>query len=215
MEKQPVHYLFGYKALFITLFLLLIIGAFVFPFAFETTTLWYKFGTDKLLLRAGQTAGLLTLLMLCLQIILSTRGPLLEQLFGASSLLRYHRLNGIVIVLLAAVHVFLVLVTEGFANLPIGKKYWTEMIGAGALLLLFTMVLTSHFRGRLKFNYKKWKRLHQPLGYLVVFLVITHVYFVSDAFEQLFPQIILAGLSFGLVIWVGAVKWRIISLKKK
>ena len=42
-------------------FAVLLGGALLVPFYYETQTLWYKMGGDKLMLRAGQLAGLLAL----------------------------------------------------------------------------------------------------------------------------------------------------------
>ncbi len=197
---------FKFKLLFLVPFVFLIVGAAIFPFYFETTTLWYQFGADKLLLRTGQIAGLLALVLLLVQVVLAVRGQLLERVFSIPSLLRYHRINAVIIILLAIIHVLFILIPEGLNNLPIGKKYWPEMVGIGLFFLLLLSVVTSYFRQQFKLNYKSWKRVHRPLGFIIVLALALHVFFVSDAFEELIPQVIFAGLFSGLVIWVIAVK---------
>jgi predicted ferric reductase len=195
-----------YRLLFSATFVLLLAGALAIPFYFETKTLWYKVGIDKTMLRGGQVAGMLALVFLFLQITLSLRSTLLEKLFGAEILLRWHRINGVVIGILAISHVLLVLVPEGISNLPIGKKYWPEMVGMLLFLIIVSMVVSSHFRQKLKLNYKKWKAIHRPLGYLVVALVTIHALYVSESFEQDSLQIILLVIFGALIVQVVVVK---------
>jgi predicted ferric reductase len=180
--------------------------AFAVPFYYETESLWYKLGADKVVLRTGQLAGLLTLVLLILQILLSLRARFLEHLFGGANLIRWHRANGILIACIAVSHVLLVLAPEGFANLPIGKKYWPEMVGGLVFLLLQTTVLLSQFRAALHLEYKKWRTIHQPLGYLVLALVLIHVLFVSDSFAQGAPRLLLLLLFGGVTLSVVLVK---------
>ncbi len=132
--------------------------------------------------------GLLAAVLLFVQILLATRGRFLKKLFGIASLMRWHRANGVVIAPLAVSHVTLVLAPEGFANLPIGKKYWPEMVGALLLLIVLSTVISSQFRQKLKLDYKRWKVIHKLLGYLVLIVITVHVLFVSDSFEQTVPK---------------------------
>jgi predicted ferric reductase len=184
----------------------IVAAAFTVPFYYETQTLWYKTGADKVMLRAGQLAGLLALVLLISQIILSLRVRFLEALFGGANLIRWHRANGLLIGCLALSHIILVLAPEGFDNLPIGIKYWPEMVGGGLFLLIFMTVILSHFRSSLKLDYKKWRLMHMPLGYLILVLVLIHVVFVSESFEQGIPRIILLSLFTGLTLLVVIVK---------
>ena len=196
-----------WRVLVLAGFALVLAAALSIPTYWETTTLWYKVGVDKTMLKGGQYVGLTTLVLIYLQVVLSTRGAFMEQLFGAPRLLKLHRYNGILICLLAACHIFLVLAPEGLANLPIGKKFWPEMVGSALFLLIALMALTSQFRQRLKLGYAPWRKYHRLLGYLVVLLVTVHVLFVSESFEQTVPRIFLLTLISGLTIWVSVVKW--------
>jgi predicted ferric reductase len=195
-----------YRLVLSAAFVVLLAGALAIPFYFETQTLWYKVGIDKTMLRGGQVAGMLALVFLFLQITLSLRSKILEKLFGVANLLRWHRINGVVIGFLAISHVLLVLVPEGISNLPIGKKYWPEMVGMFLFLMVVSMVVSSHFRQKLKLDYTKWKAIHKPLGYLVVTLVTIHALFVSESFEQDSLQIILLVIFGGLIVQVVVVK---------
>jgi len=200
-----------YKTLVLCGFIIILAGALAIPFYYETQTLWYKVGIDNIMLRAAQLAGMLALVLLFVQIILSAQSVVLKLLFGANNLLRWHQRNGIFIAFLAFCHVFLVLVPEGLANLPIGKKHWPEMVGAILFAVVIAMVFFSHFRQKLHLNFKKWKAIHQPLGYVVIVLVTIHVLNVSESFEQSVPKFSLIIAFTGLALLVIIVKillWR-------
>ena len=196
-----------YRILLIFWFLVFMGGSLSVPFYFETQTLWYKTGLDKVMLRAGQLAGLFTLDLLVLQIVLALRGRFFEDLFGGvKNMLHWHRTNGVFIACAALCHVVLVLAPEGISNLPIGAKYWPEMVGEGLFLLLLVTVFSSRFRTALRLDYKIWRTVHRPLGYLLLVLVFIHVLFVSESFKQGLPRIILLAVFAGLVLVAAIVK---------
>jgi predicted ferric reductase len=195
-----------YKVLIIFSVTVLLAGALAVPFYYETQTLWYKIGADKVILRTGQLAGLLALVLLMGQIPLALRIKILENLFGPAKVMRWHRMNGVLILCAASSHVFLVLLPEGIDNLPIGKKYWPEMIGGLLFLLLFTTVVTSRFRSWFKLEYSGWRRMHKPLGYFSLGLVFFHVLFVSESFAQGLPRAVLLILCAGLALFIGVIQ---------
>jgi len=204
-----------YRILVLCGFIAFLAGALTIPFYYETQTLWYKVGIDNTMLRVAQLAGMLALVLLFVQVTLSSRSSFLKMLFGAPRLLRWHQRNGVLIAFLAISHVFLVLAPEGLANLPIGKKHWPEMVGAFLFTAVISMVVSSHFRQKLNLDYKKWKAIHQPLGYLVIALVVVHVFYVSESFEQKVPKISLLIAFVGLVLQVVIVKLLLWRSKKK
>jgi predicted ferric reductase len=195
-----------YKILIVFCFVIILSGALTVPFFYETQTLWYKTGVDRVLLRAGQLAGLLTLILLVLQVILSLRGKFSEFLFGSANMMRWHRTNGVLIACAAICHVVLVLAPEGISNLPIGKKYWPEMIGEGLFFLVLITVLSSHFRSALKLDYQVWRTVHRPFGYLLLIPALIHVLFVSESFQQGVPRIVLFVMFTGLALLITVVK---------
>lgn len=201
--KQPAekHKIISKLFLYV-IFIGFLAGALSIPFYFETMTLWYKTGADKAMLRGGQLAGMLTMVLLLLQIILAVRGQYLEKLFGTTIMTRLHRTNGIAILLSAVCHVILVLAPEGLANLPIGKKYWPELIGVVLLLIVSFIVVTSYFRQRLRIKYKLWRTIHKSLGYLVIILLLGHVLFVSESFEHVQLRAFLIFLFGALSLWI-------------
>lgn len=172
-------------------------AALMVPFAYPTQTLWYKTGMDKILLIAGQLIGLLAMVLLGGQIVLALRPIFLERLFGAALLMRWHRGNGVLATGLAFGHALLVLIPEGLATLPIGWTFWPEMTGAAVLLLLLGTTVISRFRAALRFEYRRWRLFHRPLGYLIVALVPLHVLFVSESFAGGPPRV---GLLIGVLL---------------
>lgn len=188
-------------------FIIFLVTALAIPVAFQSMTLWYKFGVDRILLQGAQFAGMIAFALLYLQVVLSTRGEMMENAFGVARLMRWHKLNGVLILALAATHILLVLLPEGLSNLPLGFKFWAEMIGLALFLALLFIVLTSWYRQQFKLAYGKWKIIHRPLGYLVIVLVSSHVLFVSDSFENMQPRLFLTSSFLGLLAWVSLVKW--------
>ena len=192
----------------VIIFLLALATALTLPFVYESQTLWYKFGLDKTALRAGQLSGMLALTLLFTQIILAAGGSFLKKAFGLKTLVQWHRINGVLILFFACAHVFLILAPEGLANLPIGKKFWPEMVGSLLLWILISMVISSRYRERLKLNYNRWRAIHKPLGYLAVLLVVVHVLYVSDSFDHPVPRNILLVTFMALllrIVWVKAL----------
>jgi predicted ferric reductase len=210
-KSSSLHPLKVYRVLLFCCFMVILGGALAVPFYYETQTLWYKTGVAKAMLWAGQLAGLLTLVLLILQIILSLRGSFSEDLFGSANLMRWHRINGVLIVCTVISHVALILAPEGINNLPIGKKYWPEMTGEGLFLLILITVLSSRFRSALKLDYTVWRTIHRPLGYLLLILALIHVLFVSESFKQGIPRVVLLVIFTGLALLITVVKtvcWR-------
>lgn len=195
-----------YGGLLIALVTIVGAGAMTIPFVYPSQTLWYKLGLDKTLLLAGQLAGLLAALALLLQILLGTRGKGIEEIFGVAAVMGLHRINGVVVCFLAAAHVALVQIPEGIANLPIGVKYWPEIVGGALLLLLLLTTITAQFRQRLGLVYRRWQMMHRTFGYLAMALLAVHVLFVADSFTHMAPRA-------ALLITLMAVVSRVLGVK--
>lgn len=202
------------KSIAIALFTAFLGTALLIPVFFQSMTLWYKFGIDRVYLLSAQFIGLVAFVLLYVQVILSTRGKLLESIFGLATLMKLHRINGVLVVFLALLHVLLVLVPEGIANLPLGLEFWPELVGLVLLFLLLVIVISSRYRERLNLEYKKWRAFHKPLGYLAILLVTGHILFVSDSFEHLIPRVFLLVSFAGLILWISYVKISAFRTKK-
>jgi len=127
----------------------------------------------------------------------------------------WHRTGGVLIAFFALIHVLLILIPEGLANLPIGKKFWPEMVGSLLLWVLVAMVISSRYREKLKLDYKRWRSIHKPLGYLAISLVVIHVLYVSDSFDKAMPRnilLVIFMLVLSRIVWV---KLSARSLKKR
>lgn len=189
------------------LILILLLGVVAtVPFIYESQSLWYKFGMGKVVLRMGKIAGLFAAVLLLCQILLAIRLPVFDRIFGLDRVFFIHRINALVIVSLAILHASLVIIPEGIDNLPIGWKFWPEMVGAALLFLLMIVTFSALFRS-LMLPYHRWRSLHRPLGYLLLFGAATHIFFVSDSFEQSVPKFVLLTLISSVLLCTIMVKY--------
>lgn len=180
-------------------FLLLIFASITcVPFVFQTTTLWYKFGSDRVMLYAGQLFGLYAVFLLFLQLVLIAKLSFLTKPFGQGNLNKLHQVNGKLIVVLALLHILFIQLPEGLANIPIGAKFWPEMVGGLLFIILLFLRLSVWVRTKTKIKYAIWKGLHGTLGVLAFVVSVTHVVNVSDAFDNnalYLPFLVFSGLS--------------------
>lgn len=176
------------RKIYIVLLWLLLAGfigcALTIPFVYESQSLWYKFGADKTMLRTGKMVGIVAAILLCCQVILAIRLRLLDRLLGLDTLLRLHRSNGLVLLFLVTIHASLIIIPEGWANLPIGWKYWPEMVGALMFVVLILLVCGALLRPVLRMKFSTWRTLHKPAGYILFGGVFIHVLYVSEAFTN-------------------------------
>jgi predicted ferric reductase len=189
-------------------------AALAIPGYYETTTLWYKTGVDKAMLIAGQYCGLTALMLVYLQVLLAIRGDAMSAIFGAANLIRYHRINGAFVALAAVSHALLVLVPEGIANLPLGKKFWPEMVGAAVLFFIVLLAVSSYLRNRLHIPFAIWRALHRPAGYGVLLLATVHVLFVSESFEKTGPRLLIGALFLSVAALWGVKHYRSVRNNK-
>lgn len=167
--------------------------------------MWYKIGVDRFLLRTGKLAGLLAVCLVFIQILLALKISLLDKLIGLDKVYRLHQINGYSIVILGVFHSLLILLPEGLATFPLGKKYWPEMLGMLSLFMLFTMVLSAQWKKKL-LPYHLWRQIHRFCGYAVVPTLVIHIFFVSDSFEATIPQYGLLIIFFSLIMSVILIK---------
>ncbi len=188
----------------IIFFLLLIFtGITCVPFVFQTTTLWYKVGPDRVMLYAGQIFGLYAVFLLFLQLVLIARLSFLTKPFGQGNLNKLHQFNGKLIIVLALLHILFILLPEGLTNIPVGIKFWPEMVGGFLFFTLVSLHLSVWVRNRFKMKYIVWKSLHRYLGILAFVTVVTHVVNVSDAFDDkalYIPFLIVSALSVSMFL---------------
>ncbi|MFN2353614.1 MAG: ferric reductase-like transmembrane domain-containing protein [Desulfopila sp.] len=191
-------------AVFIALFFVLALAATI-PFIWESKSLWYKIGFDKTLLQTGKVAGICAAVLCFCQILLALRLKFLDRIFGLDRVYIIHKYNGTLVLSLIALHFVLVVLPEGLNNLPIGWKFWPEMLGA-ALFVTLGLVVAGAFLRRTILPYHLWRMLHRPLGYAIAAGIAIHVFNVSDSFTQGVPHYGLWGLIVTLVLTTVVVK---------
>jgi predicted ferric reductase len=184
---------------------LVLAGAISIPFYFESSSILYKFGFDRHLLRSGQVLAMVAGCLLLLQIILSTRLKCLDRIFGLNRLFKFHRITGIMIACLVIIHPILVFLPEDRIFIPLQLRYWPEFVGLFLLLLIIAMVISSHWRERLRLPFHRWWPIHRGAAIVVVTAFWVHVLSVSATFEQKLPKMFAfcaMGLCGLLIFWI-------------
>lgn len=197
-----------YLVLFIIILSTVIASGATIPFFYESQSIWYKFGADKTMLRAGKIIGITTVIFLFLQLLLAVRLPFLVTALGLKQLLFFHRTIGVLLLVFGFTHAALVLIPEGLDNLPLGKKYWPEMIGIVLLFIILFQIFSSFFRQFMHLPYHRWRFLHQFTGYFTLVLLWFHVPFVSESFQQTIPLISLLVITGFVILILGFSKLR-------
>jgi predicted ferric reductase len=179
-------------------------GALSLPFLYESQTLYYKFGMDKVLLRSAKMVGLAVAILLLLQLPLAGRLQWLDRIFSLPGLYRIHRLNAYLIGALIASHPFLVLAPEGRWKIPFELRSWPEWVGVTLLTTILAQIGLSRWRSLIFHAYQKWRLLHYTLGILIFTLLITHILFVSETFNRAgLPRNLVFGAAIGsFVLWL-------------
>jgi hypothetical protein len=90
----------------------------------------YKFGIEKVGLRAGKMLGMAAGLLLFFQLPLAGRLKMLDRIFSMAGLIPQYRIHAWAIALMALIHPACVLFSEGIIIIPLEMRYWTEeMVG--------------------------------------------------------------------------------------
>ncbi len=187
-----------FRAIWIGVLLCLIVAAISIPFLYPSTTLWYKTGIHRFFLLTGKITGLLAVTLLFAQIVVIG----LPMPFSRKTVTRVHRINGTGIGLLAVLHPFLVLGSDGFHFIDLQWKYWPEVMG----MLLFVMIgfntVVSLWRPLFHISYLVWKMIHRVVALIVIALIPAHVLFVSDSFTKGPPRFgVLIAFGVAFIVW--------------
>ncbi|MFK5952454.1 MAG: hypothetical protein QM498_05290, partial [Desulfobacterium sp.] len=158
------------------------------PFLFESPSLYYKMGMDKIFLRAGKVLGLIAALLIFSQVLHVSRISFLEKLFSLKGLFRFHRISGKLIAVLVILHPLFIMAAENFTFFPFEKRYWPEFVGAGLLLLILGVVIISVWQSGLGLSRNTWQGLHRWLTPVIVFFLFVHILFVSESFNAGWPR---------------------------
>jgi len=178
-------------------------GVAFIPFVYPSTSLWYKFGTQKALLQVGKVAGLWAATLLLAQLLLSARLAIMESIFSPKILLKVHKVNGGLVAALAAVHPVLVLASENFTFMTLEKKNWPAGVGALLLLSVLFTVVTATWRAGLGLSYPRWRFLHRVGALLLPVIFAFHVLNVSDTYRAGIPRLtVVVALSLYGLLWI-------------
>ncbi len=169
-----------------TLFLL--IGGWTIPFKFESFSILYKFGLEKVYLRYGKVIGITVALLIFYQVLLASRFEVFKQVLSAKILLVLHRFNGITIAIFAGAHPLLIKASDNFTPYTFVKKYYPEFVGIGLLCVLLAFSLAAVFRNFLKISYKTWLLWHRLGATLVLLIMPAHILYVSETFKSGLPH---------------------------
>ncbi len=175
----------GFLKFIIVLILLAILGvACTIPFYFESPSIYYKTGIDKIMLRTGKILGIFAAMLIFFQLILIGRFSTLDKIWGLKKLFQYHKINGLTLLIIALIHPVLILGADHFVLFPFKIKYWPEFIGILLFIFLTLFVGVSHWQKKLGIDYKTWRILHKRIAPGIFFLMFVHIFNVSRTFES-------------------------------
>jgi len=192
-------------------FAFLLIGALSIAFLFESPSIKYKFGIDKSLLRTGKLLGLAATTLLLVQLLLGARLKVLDRIFTLPRVWAWHRINGYLIALLALLHPVFIMWPEDFTLPPLELEYWPQAVGLLLLILICCQVAVSRWRQKLGIVFQRWRQIHGYVGGLVILLLVLHILFVSESFEEGLPRVALltvTGMGLLFIIAARVRRWR-------
>ena len=157
---------------------------------------------------AGKVAGLLAGVMLMLQFGFSARLKPLDRTFGLDRLLRAHRLFGILTGVLASLHPVLLYGSGLHVLGTLSWSLWPELLGAGALTLLWVVLCTSLWAKFLELSYRGWWGVHQVV-FIAAGVVVVHGLAIGSDLQRGWLPVLWLAISAGYValfVWVKFLK---------
>ncbi len=179
-----------YGTMAISGFLLILAGAISIPFYFESSSMLYKFGADKTLLRSGKVIGLIVACLVILQSVLSARFKFLDRIFALNNLMNLHQFIGIAIAGCALIHPVLIFLPEDMTTIPLSIRYWPEFVGVFLLAMILGIAMIANFRMKIGLSFDRWRIMHQWATFTVYIALFVHILFVSETFEKGLPRAI-------------------------
>ena len=179
--------------LFGLILLFILAGAASVPFFFESSSILYKFGVDRILLLTGQVLGLVAGCLLLIQVILTARLKVMDRVLGLDCLFRYHRLCGIILAAMVIIHPITIFIADDRISIPLQWRYWPEFVGLFLMLLIIIMVVTSYWRIGLRLAFHRWWSIHRWAAIIAVIAFGVHGLSVNDTFAQRLPQVLAIG----------------------
>lgn len=187
--------------------LLLLVGGWSIPFYYESSSILYKFGPEKIYLRSGRMVGITVVVLVFFQVTMAARLNFFEQIFSVKDIFSLHRINGTAIALLAGLHPLLIKASENFAAYTFDKKYYPEFLGIGLLCNVLLLSGTAVFRSFLKVSYSSWLHQHRWVATITLIIIPSHVLWVSETFKSGRPRAA-AMTVFALALLLAVKVWR-------
>jgi predicted ferric reductase len=174
------------------------------PYFFESQSMYYKFGWDKILLRSGKMVGLTAALLVFLQLPLAGRLKWLDRIFSLPRLYSVHRLFAYAVTTLVILHPVLVFMPDKKLMIPFEARYWPEWVGAGLLVTIVLQFGLGRWRIKIFKAYYKWVWVHRIIGITAMVLLTTHILFVSETFEHhgLPRNLVIVSAAIILALWL-------------
>jgi predicted ferric reductase len=202
--SAPARIILG--TLIVSLALLMLAGGWMIPFKFESFSILYKFGIEKVYLRSGKMVGITIAQLLFFQVLLASRFAILERIFTLKAVFNLHRFNGMIIMFLVVLHPLLIKASENFTPYTFEKKYYPEFLGISLLGVILVLSVTAVFRSFLKMPYPGWLLLHRLGATLALVIMPAHVLWVSETFKSGLPRTA-ALVIFSLALFLAARVW--------
>lgn len=194
---------------------ILILAAASIAFFFESPSINYKFGWDKIMLRAAKTIGLIAAVLLLLQLPLAGRFKFLDRIFSLPALYSLHHINGYIILMLIVVHPILVTIPEDRMMIPFEIRYWPEWVGAALLVAVFVQIVFSRWRTTFIKAYQRWLFFHKAFGWSILILLVLHILYVSETFEfEGLPRTVVISVAIAVaILWLAIRSQRLLARK--
>jgi predicted ferric reductase len=179
-------------------------GATALPFYFESASILYKFGWERLILLAAHAMGVAAGYLLLIQVLLAARLKVLDRLFGLDVLFKIHRACGIAIATTVLLHPVLIFLSDDRLFIPFQLRYWPEFVGLLVWVLLVATAVFSCWRARFRIAFHRWWFFHRNAAVLIFAAFWIHLYFVNETFRHGVPLAIFWG---GLGLGALAMIW--------
>jgi len=134
---------------------------------------------ESFLAELGKSAGLVGLVLLCLQIVLAARLRWIERPFGLDRLFVFHRRVGVIALGFVLAHPILLASAYGWGLLYNVRQPWFIWLGKAGLVLLVLLVLAALYRRRWGIEFERWRTGHN-LTVVVFAFGFVHSWIVGD-----------------------------------